>query len=210
MHETQVSPPPPGHSAGGRRAFPDARTLRRRRMQQRQTVIFGSLLLIMCVLLVFSIPFATGWVSLPFGNEFSAGAAAKAGLPPCSPTGDPLALNKVSVEIYNGSSQSGLAGGTGEELAKYGVKVAKVGNNPQPFSGGVRLKAGPKGVAAAYSVGRFFPGAEVTLIERQDATVEIVLGENFGGTLAGAGRAESELGAISAVSENCQRPEDYS
>ncbi|SQC02175.1 hypothetical protein [Mobiluncus curtisii] len=48
----------------------EIRIKRRRRTLARQTVIFGWIVLAMAAVLVVSLPFAMGLVSLPFGNSF--------------------------------------------------------------------------------------------------------------------------------------------
>lgn len=187
------------------------RQARRRYLQQRQTVIFGWVLVAMIVAVVVSLPFATGLISLPFAKEFTLSASQKSAYPPCVPSGDPVSLKGVKVEVLNGSSHSGLAKDTATALGQLKVDVTNVGNSNDAFVGSVRISTSEGKVAQAYSLARLFPNATVRLGREETEPIKVVLGEQFEGlhlgregNADGPGLDEKKLGPYPTGPEECQ------
>lgn len=151
-----------------------------------------------------ALPFATGILTLPWGNEFKPDPSAISTLPPCVPEKTNLAYDTIEVAVYNGTSRTGLAGQTAQSLKDLGVKVRKVGNSPRgAYLGKAELVTGPKGVEAAYSLSRAFPGATVKLMNRDNALVDVYLGEDFTGILTAAELDSAKQTVIPPISP-CQ------
>ncbi|MDO5672689.1 MAG: LytR C-terminal domain-containing protein [Actinomycetaceae bacterium] len=161
-----------------------SRAWRRRNLLRRQIVVFGTIAIVGALLVVLALPFASGLLSLPIGSSFSAEEVADPDLPPCVPEGAPPALEEIVANVLNGTTRGGLAQETAASLKEFGVSVGPVGNNPTGvYSGNVEIQAGRTGVANAYSLSRLFPGAVVVLTQRPSAQLDVILGEEFIGTI---------------------------
>lgn len=113
----------------------------------------------------------------------------------------PAAPEDVTVNVLNGTGRSGLAGRVSESLADRGYTAGKVGNTSQA-SGAAVIVYGPSGYLAAQSVLAQVGTAELTLDGRDDASVDLLLGDGFS-DLAGSGAAEKALGTPVATPEGC-------
>lgn len=155
-----------------------ARAARRRHMQQRQTVVFGSLV---AGLLVVGLVGGAVWaniipspVSVPISSPETPTAAPV--VPPCPPEGAlPVPYGEITVNVLNGTETAGLAGRTATSLRGYGLRTDRE-DNGTPYSGVARIVTGPRGVAAAYSVAPIFSGSQVELDQREDESVDVVIG----------------------------------
>lgn len=183
---------------------PEVRTKRRRRTLARQTLVFGWTLLIMAAVLVVSLPFAFGIVSLPFGNTFTLSEEAKAKVPPCPPSGKPVSLKGVTVNVFNGSSQNGLATETAKRLEGFGVKVLTVGNSPDSFGGAARVTTSKNNVPKAFSLARALPDADVRIDVHRKDEINVLLGEQFQGALSLDNVSDGDLGPYPDGPKNCQ------
>lgn len=182
----------------------EIRAKRRRRTLARQTVIFGWIVLAMAAVLVVSLPFAMGLVSLPFGNSFVLSEEAKAKVPPCAPKGKPVSLQGVTVNIFNGSSQNGLATQTAQRLKGFGIKVNVVGNSPDSYAGTARINTSKANVAKAFSLARALPEADVRIDLNRGPEINVLLGEQFQGALAMDNLSDGDLGPYPPAPKNCQ------
>ncbi len=160
-----------------------ARDLRRRRMHERQAGIFGLLLAGLAVAGIGSAAVFSGAVDLPFlARDFSTASPTPGvgSIVPCPPTGAlPVAVGEVTVNVYNGSNASGLAGSTATALTERGFAVATVANATLRLGDAARLSFGASGVAAAYTLAAHLEDPVMVLDERQDATVDLIVGERF-------------------------------
>ena len=182
----------------------ETRKKRRRYMLARQTVIFGWLFLLMAGALVISLPFAMGIISLPFGNSFVLSDEAKAKVPPCAPAGEPVSLRGLTVNIFNGSSQNGLAAETAERLETFGVKAGTVGNSADSYAGTARITTGKEGVKEAFSLARALPNSDVRIDLKKGKEINVLLGEQFQGALSKDNLSDGDLGDYPASPKNCQ------
>jgi hypothetical protein len=138
--------------------------------------------LVVVGLLVVLAAVAAGWA---IAKDRQTGASA--GGTPCvrgtAPfvTTVPTSARRVRVNVYNATSQVGLATRVAKQLTDLGFTVDQVGNDP--LQGTVKavaeIRYGPAGAGAAQLVRSRFPGAEPTLVTRSDAAVDIVLGMLF-------------------------------
>nr|KEP23806.1 hypothetical protein DA06_04510 [Georgenia sp. SUBG003] len=158
------------------------RAARRRRLQQRQTVIFGGLITILLVAALIAGAIWSGLLPAPFTRDFSREESPEDQVvQPCLPEGaTAVPLGSITANVYNGTDTAGLAATTGEVLGGAGVLVNQQANWPQgEYAGVVQIVTGPLGVTAGYSLARLFPEAVVTLDDRSDESVDVVLGSGY-------------------------------
>lgn len=113
----------------------------------------------------------------------------------------PLAPGEVPVTVLNGTSRSGLAGSTAEELAERGYAVEGTGNTGQS-TGPATIVHGPAGYLGAQSVRVQVSGAQLRMDDREGTDVDLLLGEGFTG-LEDAEAARALLGQPVEPPEGC-------
>lgn len=102
---------------------------------------------------------------------------------PCVPqrvSGGELRSSQVTVSVYNGGSKKGLAGDVGRSLRQRGFKVPKTTNTGQKIQKTVILGAGAKNPEVLLVKG-FFKGAQVRVDKRPDHSVDVLVGNDYGG-----------------------------
>ena len=165
-----------------------SRTARRRRVHERQAVVFGLLVAFLAVTGIGALAVSTGAVEPPFDRTFStpkvedALAGVKA---PCLQEGAlPIPYGEVQVRVLNASGKGGLAAANKQILEKRGFTIASVGDlkdaagkNQEQAS--TQISFGATGIAQAYTLAAHYDDAVLVLDDRADATVDLVLGENF-------------------------------
>ncbi|MEE6281545.1 LytR C-terminal domain-containing protein [Georgenia sunbinii] len=158
------------------------RAARRRRLQQRQTLIFGVLL---TALLAVALLAAAMWgnvIPSPFSRPFSSEAPTDAANTsvPCPPANAlPTPFGEITVNIFNATTEGGLAARTASGLAQFGITVSQTANYSTSVDGVARIVTGPHGLRSAYTVAALMPGAEVALDGREDETIDVVVGSAF-------------------------------
>lgn len=159
-----------------------ARAARRRHLQQRQTVIFGTLVAALLVIGLLGGAVWSGVISSPIDVPINSGEAADAPaavVPPCPPPETlPVAYAEISANVLNGTDEQQLAARTAAVLQDYGVQIGRQANGT-PYGGVVQLTTGPLGVASAYTLAGVFSSAQIVLDGREDATVDVLLGDGF-------------------------------
>lgn len=171
-----------------------ARQRRRRHTRERQAVVFGVLLGGLAVAALGATAVYTGSLNLPFlSRGFSTpdptGLAAADS--PCPPEGaTPVPYGQISVNVFNGTNRIGLAGTTADALASRGFTIASQANaSTQGYSGyaGTALiQFGSAGVAAAYTLAGQFDSPKLVLDDREDTTVDLVVGSGYSTMVAAA------------------------
>lgn len=95
----------------------------------------------------------------------------------------PVAPSTAQVRVVNGSSQRGLATLVTESLRALGFsQVADPGNDTiygDKMTCRAQIRFGAQGTSAARTISLLEPCAELVRDERQDATVDVVLGDKF-------------------------------
>jgi LytR cell envelope-related transcriptional attenuator len=159
------------------------RSLRRRHKHERQAVVFGLLIAGLAVGALGAVAIFTGGIEAPFSRPFttpSPDPVEAAAPPPCPPEGTlPVAYSAVQVTVLNATNRAGLAAQTGEALTSRGFVLLGTGNSPSPVAGVARISFGVAGVAAAYTLAAHVEGELLLLDGRPDATVDLVVGEEF-------------------------------
>jgi hypothetical protein len=114
-------------------------------------------------------------------------------VPPPPPTpcvdqtvqGGKLKSSQVTVSVFNGGDRKGLAGDVGRAMRDRGFKVVKTTNTAEKVQQTVIVGADPKAPEVLF-VRTFFKGATVRGDKRADHSVDILVGNKYGGFNKGA------------------------
>lgn len=158
-----------------------ARAIRRRRMRERQALIFGSLVAALGVVGLGAVAVYTSDATLPFDSGFSYAEKPKDEVFPtaCLPENTlPVSYAKIKVNIYNTTERPGLATAVRNDLSKRGFEIKDVGNSDQRRVGNA-IVYGHKGLSRAYTLAAHFPDAALILDERDDRSVDVLVGDSF-------------------------------
>ena len=91
-----------------------------------------------------------------------------------------LKSSQVSVSVFNGGDKRGLAGDVGRSLRERGFKVQTTSNTLQKVGKTVIVGAGIKNPEVLL-VKAFFKDAEVRADKRVDGSVDVLVGNRYGG-----------------------------
>ena len=165
-------------------------TTYRRRLRRRQFVVFAFLSVFIAVVLVGATVIYTGLTPNLLAAPFSTATpkANQYGIVPCPSSAGAhyVAAASITANVLNSTTAPGLAAQVASDLKTRGVKIGTVGNAPRPFSGGVLIQTGAKGVDAAYSLLKFAPADSSIVIDtRTNATVDFIVGSNYQALAAG-------------------------
>lgn len=115
-----------------------------------------------------------GWQTLTSTESDACTTAAK-------PAGARLAPSDVTLNVYNATKRTGLAGRTAARLKSRGFRVERVGNDP--LSKKVRVSAQIRAAKSSRRevalVKSQVPGSVWVVDNRDDGTVDLVLGQKF-------------------------------
>jgi hypothetical protein len=138
----------------------------RAKRQRRATVTIAVLLL--------ALAGAFYYASTYFRQPVSKPAAACTTVKPVQP----LRPADVSVNVYNATKRSGLAGTTSQALAKRGFKIKTVANDPlkKTVTKTAEIRYGEPGKQSAELLRKHVPGAVLVKDKRKDDTVDLVIG----------------------------------
>ncbi|MFE4464024.1 LytR C-terminal domain-containing protein [Oerskovia sp. NPDC056781] len=165
-----------------------SRSVRRRHMHERQAVVFGLLVAFLAITGIGALAVYTGAVEPPFDRTFSspkvddAIADVKA---PCLAEGTlPIPYGEVQVRIFNASGKGGMAAANEQILESRGFTVATVGDLQTPegkntTQRSTQISFGVTGISQAYTLAAHYQDPVLVLDDRPDASVDLVLGENF-------------------------------
>jgi len=144
----------------------------RRRRRQRAVITLSIVILLLLATVVYAASYVQGWVGTPTPK-----AVVKAS---CT-SNSALTPRDVTINVYNASDRTGLAAIVARSLEKRGFKVATVDNDPlgKTILTVGEIRTGEGGVAGAALAAKRVPGAPVVQDSRIDASVDIVLGNNF-------------------------------
>ena len=91
-----------------------------------------------------------------------------------------LESTSVTVRVYNGGGQTGLAGSTAAFLRNRGFNVPVVSNTEEAVTTTI-IVSSVETDAQALLVQGFFPGSTIRADGRAQATVDVLVGNDFGG-----------------------------
>lgn len=123
------------------------------------------------------------WYGLSYYEADTKARAARPPAPTCRPF-DPTVVtpDEVTVNVYNATGRTGLAGNTAKLVKDRGFVVGTVANDPtsRKTPAVAEVRHGPAGAAAAKLVASVMPsGTKVVADKRKDTTVDIALGTKF-------------------------------
>lgn len=150
-------------------------------MQERQAVIFGLLILLLAAAGLTGVGVYSGAISLPFNQEFTyKKVAVDTQVPtPCLPLDTlPVNASNINVTVLNASNRSGLAAVVADKLKDRKFDIAETGNAPD-LRATSAITFGVAGVAQGYTLAAHFPNVVLILDEREENTVDLLIGENF-------------------------------
>ena len=91
-----------------------------------------------------------------------------------------LRANQVTVKVFNGGDRRGLAGDVGRSLRRKGFKVTLTTNTYEKISKTVVVGSGAKNPEVLF-VKSFFKDAVVRVDKRTDGSVDVLVGNKYGG-----------------------------
>lgn len=166
------------------------RALRRRHKHERQAVIFGSLVAGLALAGFGATAVYTGAMDAPFlDRSFTTPSPEPTGtalIVPCPPEGAvAVTPAEIATNVLNSTGQIGLAASTAREVAANGMGVLTTGNYAGvAVVGTAELHFGVAGLAAAYTLAAHIDGAVLSLDQRADASVDLIVGDQWTGFLA--------------------------
>ena len=146
-----------------------------RRRRRQRTVVTMTFVIGLCMATVlFAASYVQGWAGPP-----TPGSVANAS---CIDTANlPLRPGEVTVNVYNATERTGLAGTAASSLQKQGFKIATIDNDPlgKTIVGVGEIRHGPSGIEGATLAAERLPGARLVQDDRMDASVDVVVGKKF-------------------------------
>ena len=91
-----------------------------------------------------------------------------------------LTTSQVTVSVFNGGNRRGLAGDVGRSLRERGFRVQRTTNTEQKVGTTVVIGANAKNPEVLL-VGGFFRGAVIKADKRKDRSVDVLVGDRYGG-----------------------------
>ena len=163
-----------------------ARVARRRREHERQAVIYGILGAVLLLVGLGALAIYTGAIEAPFARDFTNPSQVDDDVtPPCLPPVEgqpdgplPVPASEIHVRIYNASGTAGIAGANRTVLERRGFAIDGIGDHTTTLPRS-ELRFGVNGIVAAYTLAAHFPRMNLVLDTREDATVDLLVGERY-------------------------------
>ncbi|MCY1157986.1 MAG: LytR family transcriptional regulator [Citricoccus sp.] len=168
----------------------------RRRRHRRHGLVLGFVALVVAGLAVIAVQVLRGEWAIP---GWEASPPREPVLCPAGPVGY---AQDSTVTVFNGTTIGGLAGDVANALEGRGFTIGGVGNQGFSTSSMVAvIVSGPGGRETSLAVQRTIEGSVYLPDEREDATVDVIMGTKYTG-LVPAGEISTEPGPL-----DCQRLE---
>lgn len=151
---------------------PGAGAPRFRPVSTRQRL--NSVAIVMAVFLVLGL--------VAFGFVMTAPSGKKAACAPLPAEASAVVPDKVAVNVFNGTIETGLGERIAKELESRGFIIGKIANDPlrRKIRGTGELRYGPAGGTQVAALQRWQPGMNLILDKkRRGPTVDFVLGSKF-------------------------------
>jgi hypothetical protein len=151
-----------------------ALSIYRRRRRQRAILTLTCVVVELFGSVVYASSYVQGWVGTAapktLANASCNGATRQA-----------LKPSDVTVNVYNSTAQPGLAAGVASRLQKQGFRIATIDNDPlgKTLLGVGEIRHGQSGLEGANLAAKRLPGARLVLDARMDASVDLVMGQQF-------------------------------
>ncbi|MSS00260.1 LytR family transcriptional regulator [Arthrobacter sp. BL-252-APC-1A] len=148
---------------------------RARRKRTLHTVVLGLLIAVLIGAAVVAQGITAGWIALPRAEPRP---AVESGCPAGPYTYQPP--ESVTVNVYNTTATPGLAGQVAEALKTRGFAIGVVGNSTVNREGMTAIiLSGPEGEPGAFTIQQQIPDTQYIQDDREDASVDVVLGSGY-------------------------------
>ncbi|WP_298251801.1 LytR C-terminal domain-containing protein [uncultured Arthrobacter sp.] len=179
------------------------RILRRRRI--RHGVVLVLLVGLVAAAVYLAVGMARGDITLDALERTPSSSATSGSDCPAGPF-DLQDPSSITVDVYNSTTIGGLAGTAAEQLRGRAFAVREIGNRDvDPTGMTAIIVAGEGGLANAFTLQRTIPDAIFVPDEREDRTVDVILGSAYKGLVAPQGVDETPAG-LSCTAEDEQSP----
>ncbi|WP_181033596.1 LytR C-terminal domain-containing protein [Arthrobacter sp. SX1312] len=162
--------------------FPEDDADRRRRVSMRR-ILHGVVLVLLLGLVIAAVYVALGVARGDIGTGAPEAVPEPTSTCPAGPFDyqDPSA---ITVNVYNSTSIDGLAGIAAEQLRGRSFAVRDIANRPVDRTGMTAIiVSGEAGRANAFTLQRTIPDSIYVADEREDRTVDVVLGSGYAGVV---------------------------
>ena len=148
------------------------------RAQRKRTlhaVVLGLLVAVLIAAAVIAQGLTAGWISLPRAEPRP---VVESGCPAGPYTYQ--SPESVTVNVYNTTATPGLAGKVAEALGSRGFAIGVVGNSTVNREGMTAIiLSGPEGEPGAFTIQQQIPNTQYIQDDRDDASVDVVLGSGY-------------------------------
>lgn len=148
-----------------------------RRRRRRTALVLTLLLAVLVGILFYAVFYYQGLEDQPSTDtgDTTAGPTAPVTAAP------ELTPGEITVNVFNATQRSGLAGTTATALGTYGYTIARFDNDPLGVAvENIEIRHGADGEDhAQYLRQSLFPEATLVLDQREDSTIDLVLGAGF-------------------------------
>jgi hypothetical protein len=154
----------------------------RRHRRERQVLVFGIIFIGLAAISFIALNVYRGNITGPFNASFvtpQSDFTSEIELA-CPPSGSmPLEAEQVAVRVLNGTDRQGIASNTLADLEGRGFVPLGATNWNRDYDETARIMFGESGIQKAYTLALQFPDSELVLDTRDNATVDVVLGDAF-------------------------------
>ncbi|OKL48648.1 LytR C-terminal domain-containing protein [Boudabousia marimammalium] len=156
----------------------------REALARRRATTFLVLFIALLVILLSGILFATNTIKAPFNPAFKHGPITPTYFTtPCLPdTTNPVELDKLTVNVYNTTEQSGLAGTVAKQLKERKITVATVSNSSVTVTGAAEIRTSVHSLQEAYTLAEMIPNSVVVLVRtdpKHPRQLSLLLGDDY-------------------------------
>ena len=145
-----------------------------RRRRRRAALVLTALVAILAAIGLYALAYFQGWLGDADGKADTDQITATATAPTLAPA-------DVTINVYNASGASGIAGRTAEALASHGYTIDAVDNAPVGTETPevAAIHHGPSGEEGAKLLQEIVPGATLVADTRESAEIDLYIGTDF-------------------------------
>lgn len=162
----------------------DEREARKAYVRRRQQTVFTIIGAVLVVSLIVALLFAFGVIRIDKASQAAVEPNYGVAVPCAAKNEDGSAMKwaenaTVPVEVLNGAGARGLAGAVGDALKNRQFNVVNVGDFTSTKVTRTTIYFGVNAINPAYTLNQYFTDAILKMDDRQDRTVDVVLGASF-------------------------------
>lgn len=189
----------------------DEREARKAYVRRRQKTVFTIIGAVLVVAMIVSLLFAFGVIKVDKAAKAAVEPNYGVDVPCAAKNEDGSAMkwsdnSTVPVEVLNGAGARGLAGAVGDALKNRQFNVVTVGDFTSTKVERTTIYFGVNAINPAYTLNQYFTDAILQMDDRQDRTVDVVVGASFNDL-----RSEKEVkkqGSTIVDIEGCKTTEE--